>query len=128
MAKITRKTLVQLDYEFDRDRTYKPYSKLMVIFPLPRFSYVFQFKINKPSKFVINYYDTKPTHSGDLHLMEILDITPENLKDIKRFLLELSNNLPRKPWKFFLSERFRYAFAAPEYLRAKKAWRFMGVE
>lgn len=128
MAKIARETLTKMDYIFERERSYKAYSKLMIVLPLPKFSYVFQFKVTSPSEFVINFYDTKPTASGDLHLMEILDITPENQKHVKEFLKSLVENLPRKPWKFFWSERFRYALAAPEYLRAKKAWREMGVE
>jgi hypothetical protein len=128
MAKVTRETLQELNYSFTRERSYKPYSKLMVVFPLPRFSYVFQFKVEAPASFIINIYDTNPTHSGELHLIEILDITPENQDYIKKYLKALANNIPRKPWKFFWAERFRYAIAAPEYLRAKKAWREMGVE
>lgn len=128
MAKIARETLIDLGYQFDRERSYKAYSKLMIILPLPRFSYIFQFKVNAPAEFIINFYDTRPTHSGELHLIEILNITPENLRYIKGFLKALAKNLSRKPWKFFWSERFRYAIAAPEYLRAKKAWRSMGVE
>jgi hypothetical protein len=128
MATIARETLNKLDFTFERDRTYKPYSKLMIVMPLPKFSYVFQFQVSKPAKFIINFYDTNPTHSGVLHLIEIMDITPENLVHIKKFLKYFAKNLPRKPWKFFWVERFRYAFAAPEYLRAKKAWHEMGVD
>ena len=75
IAKVTRETLDRLGYSYDRERTYKPYSKLMVIMPLPKFSYVFQFKVTKPSEFIINIYDTRPTHSGELHLLEILEIS-----------------------------------------------------
>lgn len=128
MATVTRETFEQLGYTFERERSYKHYSKLMVVFPLPRFSYVFQFKVKKPAEFIVNIYDTKPTHSGELHLLEILEITPENKQYVKEYLKTLVDNLPRKPWKFFWSERFRYAFAAPEYLRAKKSWLEMGVQ
>lgn len=128
IAKITRETLNELGYDYERTRSYKPYSKLMVMFPLPRFSYVFQFKITNPKEFIINVYDTKPTHSGELHLLEILDINVDNLSKVKEYLNKLVENLPRKPWKFFWSERLRYAIAAPEYLRAKKAWHEMGIE
>jgi hypothetical protein len=128
MAKETRKTLNKLGYTYERERAYKPYSKLVVILPLPKFSYVFQFKVNSPAEFIINLYDTNPTHSGVLHLLEVLEITPENLKHVKDFLKSLSGSLPRKPWRFFWGERFQYAIAAPEYLRAKKAWRKMDVE
>ena len=47
MAKVTREILDQLNYTYERHRAYKPYSKLMVIFPLPRASYVFQFKVSE---------------------------------------------------------------------------------
>ena len=128
IAKVTRETLDQLGFSYDRERTYKPYSKLMVVLPIPKFSYVFQFNVKKPKEFIINVYDTRPTHSGELHLLEILDISEKNLNFVKKYLKSLANNLPRKPWKFFWGERFRYAIAAPEYLRAKSAWREMGVE
>ena len=128
MAKVSRETLDQLGYSFIRERSYKSYSKLMVVFPLPRYSYVFQFKVTDPAKFIINFYDTKPTPSGELHLMEISEINSENLVLVKKYLKTLASNLPRKPWQFFWLERFRYALAAPEYLRSKKAWREMGVE
>jgi hypothetical protein len=61
-------------------------------------------------------------------MIEIQDITHENLAIIKKFLKNLADNLPRKPWKFFWSERFKYALAAPEYLKAKNAWHLMGVD
>ncbi len=128
IAKVMRETLEAMGYTFEREQSYKPYSKLMIIFPLPKFSYVFRFKVMKPAEFTINTYDTKPTHSGELHLLEIQDITPKNLKHVKELLKNFASNLPRKPWKFFWSERIRYAIAASEYLRAKKAWREMGVE
>ena len=128
MAKVTRETLEELGYSFERERGYKPYSKLMVVIPLPKFSYVFQFKVTAPEQFIINLYDTAPSHSGRLHFLEIREITPENLGAVKKFLKCLAANLPRKPWKFFWSERIKYAIAAPEYLRAKKAWRKMGIE
>ncbi len=128
MSKLSRETLELLNFKFERERSYKSYSKLMIIFPLPRYSYVFQFKVKEPSEFVLNFYDTKPTPSGELHLMEIENISDENISDIKRYLKKLASNMDRKPWQFFWSERFRYALAAPEYLRAKKAWREMDVE
>jgi hypothetical protein len=128
IAKLSRETLEELSYKYERERSYKPYSKLMVIFPLPKYSYVFQFRVKEPVQFIINIYDTKPNPSGDLHLIEISEISKDNLEQIKKFLQTMANKLPRKPWKFFWSERFRYALAAPEYLRAKKAWKKMGVE
>jgi hypothetical protein len=128
MAKSIRETLEQLGYQFERERSYKAYSKLMVVFPIPKYSYVFQFKVKEPSEFTINIYDTKPTPSGELHLIEILEINKNNKKHVKKFLSALKESLPRKPWQFFWSERLRYAIAAPEYLRAKKAWREMDIE
>jgi hypothetical protein len=76
---------------------------------------------------VINLYDTKPTHSGELHLMEIEEVNHDNREYISQFLIKLVEHMPRQPWRFFWTERFRYAIAAPEYLKAKRAWREMGL-
>jgi hypothetical protein len=126
-AKLLRSALNELDFKFSRDKTEKPFTSLMVVVPMPRFAYAFQFKIKEPSEFVINIYDTKPTPSGILHLIEVRDISENNIKDVQNVLKKLASKMPRKPWKFYWSERFKYALAAPEYVRAKKKWNNMGV-
>ncbi len=127
ISKLLRNVLKELEYKFTRDKTEKPFTRLMLVVPLPRFAYAFQFKICTPSEFIINIYDTKPTPSGTLHFIEVRNIDEGNIDDIKKVLQSLAANMPRKPWKFFWSERFRYAIAGPEYLRAKGAWNKMGV-
>jgi hypothetical protein len=126
-AKLLRAALGELNFKFSRDKTEKPFTSLMVVVPMPRFAYAFQFKIEEPSEFVINIYDTKPTPSGILHLIEVRDINEDNLNDVRKVLKQLASKMPRKPWKFYWSERFKYALAAPEYVRAKKKWNRMGV-
>ena len=127
IAKYLRGALEDLDFKYTRDKAEKPYTKLMAIIPLPRFAYTFQFKIQESSGFVINVYDTRPTPSGILHFIEVQNIDDGNIQDVKLVLKSLAAELPRKPWKFFWMERFKYALAAPEYIRAKKAWNKMGV-
>ena len=126
-AKLLRGALNGLNFKFTRDKTQKPFTSLMVVVPVPRFAYAFQFKIQDPSEFVINIYDTKPTPSGILHFIEVQNIDEANLQNVQRVLKELASKMPRKPWKFFWSERFKYALAAPEYVRAKGKWNKMGV-
>ncbi|MCK5560158.1 MAG: hypothetical protein KAJ51_06175 [Thermoplasmata archaeon] len=127
VAKLLRSVLDELEFEFTRDKTEKPFTRLMMVVPLPRFAYAFQFKVKKPSEFIINTYDTKPTPSGVLHFIEVQNIDEGNLQYVQRVLQTLASHMPRKPWKFFWAERWRYALIGPEYLRAKGAWKKMGV-
>ena len=125
---ISRKVLNELDFKFVRGTSTKSFSKLILVVPVPRFSYVFRFDVNEPVEFTISIYDENPTPSGEVHFMEIEQLSAENLPHIKNFIQHLAGKLPRKPWKFSFSERFRYGFAAPEYVTAKKKWQIMGVE
>ncbi|MDP6156061.1 MAG: hypothetical protein QF682_08015 [Candidatus Thermoplasmatota archaeon] len=125
---ITREVLNELDFKFERNRSTKNYSKLIIVVPVPSFSYVFRFDVNEPVQFTIKIYDEKPTPSAEVHFIEIETLSLNNLQQVKKFVQCLASKLPRKPWKFSFSDRFRYAFAAPEYVSAKKKWRMMGVE
>lgn len=127
VAKILRELLDALEFKFTREKSQKHFTKLMMILPMPRFAYVFRFIVSSPSKFVINTYDIQPTSSGELHFIEVQGITNDNLADVQKVLDSLASALPRKPWDFFWSERFRYALLASEYRKAKKAWNKMGV-
>jgi hypothetical protein len=127
MAKLLRETLEELNFKFEREKIDKHYSRTMIVIPLPQFAYVFRFRVTSPSKFIIDLYDTKPTHSGILHFVDVQDIAEGNLSDVKTVLKGLAAKLPRKPWQFFWAERFKYAFLAPEYVRAKRQWGEMGV-
>jgi len=125
---VTREVLDKLNFKFARSRGMKNFSKLIIVVPVPRFSYVFRFDVTEPVEFSIKIYDENPTPSGEVHFIEIEQLSPENLFHIKKFIRLLAGKLPRKPWKFSLSERFRYGFAAPEYVTAKKKWQMMGVK
>ena len=127
VATILRESLDELEFGYTREKTEKHFTRLVVVVPWPQFAYVFQFKIKNPSEFIINTYDTRPTHSGEVHFIEVNDINEKNIKDVKIVLKHFADKLPRKPWRFFLSERFRYGFLAPEYVEAKSAWYSMGI-
>lgn len=129
MAFTFRSVLEELGIDFERDTEHKHYQKYMAGFvPIPRFAYVFEFKIDKPEKFVIKLYDTQPTHSGILHIVEIDGLTEKNFEEVGRILRKVTETLPRKPWKFFWGERFRYALLAPEYLKARGNWRIFDIQ
>jgi hypothetical protein len=99
----------------------------MVVIPLPESAYVYRFKVTAPTEFIMDTYDTRPTHSGILHFIEVHDINQYNLDDVRKVLRHLASKLPRKPWQFFWSERFKTGLMFPEYLRAKRLWSEMGV-
>jgi hypothetical protein len=127
VAGLLREALEELKFEYTREKSEKNFTRLVVIIPMPQLSYVFQFKVHKPSEFIINTYDVSPTHSGEVHFIELMNLTENNLNDARRVLKLLAEKLPRKPWKIFWAERFRYAIMAPEYLEAKSAWYSMGI-
>jgi len=128
LSTLTRKTLEDMDYQFKRSRGVKTFSKIVLVVPLPKFSYVFEFNVEEPEEFQIRIYDIFPTASAEVHLLEIEPITKFNLPYVRKFISSLSGKLPKKPWKFSLSERFRYGFAAPEYITAKKKWQLFGAK
>ncbi len=125
---LTRKTLEDMDFTFKRSKGIKSFSKVVLVVPLPKFSYVFEFNVEEPEAFCIRVYDIFPTASAEVHLLEIEPITKYNLPHVKEFVSSLSGRLPKKPWKFSLSERFRYGFAAPEYITARKKWQLFGAK
>ena len=126
MAFTVREVLTALGYKFSRDRETRHFQKYIAgLVPTPQFTYVFVFKVHKPVEFIIKLYDTVPTQSGVLHFIEVDNIEEKNLDAVQKFLQTLISKMPRNPWKFFWSERFRYALLAPEYLNAKKKWKGM---
>ena len=128
LSVLARKVLEELEYEFVRKTSTKSFSKVVFVLAIPKFSYVFEFRVKKPVEFCIKIYDQKPTPSADVHFLEIERLTKENIPEVKKFISSLAARLPREPWKFSLGERFRYGFAAPEYVTAKKKWKLMGVK
>ena len=127
IAGLLRESLEELAYEYTREKSEKNFTRLVVIVPMPQLSYVFQFRVSKPSEFIINTYDVRPTHSGEVHFIELQGLNEDNLGDARKVLTLLTEKLPRKPWKIFWAERLRYGILTPEYLEAKSAWYRMGI-
>jgi hypothetical protein len=128
LAKIMREILEELEYEFKRDRVEKFYDKIYMMVPLFRFAYAFRFKIEKPSEFIVDLYDTQPTHSSVIPYIEIDPVNDDNLEDIQKMLQLMVEKLPREPWKFTVSQRFMHGAIMPEFRKAKKAWEKIGVK
>jgi len=128
VADIIREVLVELGYEFTRDTGQKHYSKLMVIAPLPKFAYVRRFIVTSPSEFVMDTYDTRPSHSGIIPYLDIKGVTDENKDDIRAVLQGIVDRLPRKPWKFTFAQRLAYALLSSRWRKARKAWAAFGFD
>lgn len=127
LSKAARNALDRLGYTYVRERSEKAYDKLVVVMPMIQRAYVFQFKILKPEPFIINVFDTKPTPSADLHHIELEGLNKQSGPHARMFLKELAKDLPDKPWKVPMKQKFRYAIMAPEYMRARDQWNAMGV-
>lgn len=128
MAKVIREVLDQRGYAYTRERGEKPYSKFMIVMPMPKFAYVYRFRVQEPFELVIETYDTKPTHSGLMPFLEIKDITDQSMESVRELLRDVRDSLPREPWRFTLAQRFQYALLATEYRQARKAWQRMGFK
>ena len=127
ISRKTREALDTLGWTYDRDRSERHFSKLMVVIAIPQASYVFQFLVRDPGKFVINVYDEKPTHSGLVHYIEVKGITKKNAKHVRRFLQTFSDSLPRKPYRIFWVERLKLGFIRFEHITAKREWSRWGI-
>ncbi len=110
-------------WEFEKSDSIKNFQQIVAVISFPKFSYVFRFEVKAPQEMYIDFYDTQPTHAAELHFIELTYPVDANMDLIHRFLHDLVEVMPRKPWEFYLRERFRYGFAVPEFLRAKKIWR-----
>lgn len=128
IAKALRQSLEELNFKFKRDTTHKHYSKTMLIIPLPKFAYVYRFIVEEPSEFIIDTYDTIPTHSGKMPFIEIHEINDKNIKDVQKVLKGVVKQLPREPWKFTFLQKIQHGLLIPEYRRARKAWKKLGLE
>jgi hypothetical protein len=127
ITKIARKTLDSMGWEYDRDRALHHFSRLMVIIAIPSNSYVFRFKVNYPVDLIIDIYDERPTHSGDIHFLEVDGITRKNARFVREFLQDFSKNLPKKPYEFFMVERFKAGFLNRHHMSARRQWSRWGV-
>ncbi|MFO8050754.1 MAG: hypothetical protein R6V01_03545 [Thermoplasmatota archaeon] len=127
IAKKVRETLDDLGWKYERDRSIHSYSRLWIVISLPSITYMFQFLVRRKMGFVINAYDERPTHAGDLHFLEIKGIDKENASDIRMFLQEFASSLPKKPYKFHWTERFRLGYLNREHLNARRKWAQWGI-
>lgn len=128
LAKILREILDELGYEFKRDNVQKQFDKVFMVVPLMRFSYAFRFIVEKPSEFIVDLYDTQPTHSSTMPYIEINPVNEENIKDIQKMLKLMVKKLPREPWKFTKGQRLMHGALMPEFRRARKEWERIGVK
>ncbi len=126
-AKFIREALDDLGLKYHRDKDDKHYTRMMVVIPMPQFSYVFKF-ILEDTGIEINIYDTRPTHSGIYHHIDVNYITRSNVKTAKKVLKTFSKKFERRPYQFFVYERLRTGFLLPEFLVAKRKWTQMGVK
>ncbi|MCD6383174.1 MAG: hypothetical protein J7L88_01780 [Thermoplasmata archaeon] len=126
-AALMRESLEELGYVFERDATMKSFTKIMLIVPLPQFSYVFQFLVKEPSRFLVNIYDTQPKHGATLHHIEIKGIERKNLREVKKLLQTFAKRMERKPYKFPLYQRIQGGILSSEFLTAKRLWSIWGV-
>ena len=127
ITKMIRETLDDLGWEYERDRALHHFSRLIVVLSIPANTYVFRFIVRKPVEMVIDVYDEKPTHSGLLHFIEIDGLTKGNAPKARLFLNEMASRLPRKPYEFFLVERFKSGFLNRDHMRAKREWSRWGI-
>jgi len=128
LAKILREILDELGYEFKRDNVQKQFDKVFMVVPLMRFSYAYRFIVEKPSEFIVDLYDTQPTHSSVIPYIEIDSVNEENIKDIQKMLRLMVKKLPREPWKFTKGQRLMHGAIMPEFRKARKAWERIGVK
>ena len=127
LAKLMREVLEELGYSFIRDRVQKHYDRFYVIVPMFRFAYAFRYNVTKPAEFTVDMYDTQPTHSSVMPYLEIDPVNERNIEDIQRLLFLLVKKMPRKPWKFTMGQRLMHGAVMPEFRKAKKAWKKIGV-
>jgi hypothetical protein len=127
ISKVVRETLDDLGWEYDRDRSVHSFSRLWIAISMPAVSYVFQFLVRGPVEVVINVYEEKPSHAADLHFLEIKGLDGKNAPKVRRFLQEFASKLPKKPYRFHWTERFRAGFLNRHHMNSKREWGKWGV-
>ena len=127
ISRAMRKALDELGWEYERDRSHHNFSKLMVFIMIPQMSYVFQFLVRSPIKIVINSYDERPTHAGDIHYLEIKGLDRKNAREVRRLLHVFEEKLGMKPYHFHWKERFRAGLLAKPHLEAPREWSRWGI-
>jgi len=127
ISKVVRETLDELGWKYDRDRTIHSFNRLWVAISMPAVSYVFQFIVKDPVDLIINVYEEKPTHAAELHFLELKGLSSGNAPKVRRFLQEFSSSLPKKPYKFHWTERFKAGLLNRHHINSRKEWGRWGV-
>jgi hypothetical protein len=127
ISRAVRRSLDDLGWDYDRDRSVHNFSKLILFITLPQMSYVFQFLVRAPIEIVINCYDERPSYAGDIHFIEIKGITEENVPRVRKFLNIFARHLGKKPYEIGWKERFRAGLLARPHLTARREWSRWGI-
>ncbi|MBN1391066.1 MAG: hypothetical protein JXA22_10545 [Candidatus Thermoplasmatota archaeon] len=127
ISKVVRETLDGLEWKYERDRTVHSFNRLWVAISMPAVSYVFQFIVSEPVELVINVYEEKTSHAAELHLLELKGIDRKNAPKVRKFLQRFASSLPKKPYRFHWTERFKAGFLNRAHLNAKREWGRWGV-
>ena len=134
MVEAIRRSMEALEVQFKRKSRSKMYSAMYIIAPLPKTAYVYRFVAKGPDAsddeedFIIDVYDMMLTHAGNIGMMEVDNLTKKNKQTVRKVLLGAVETLPRLPWDFPLSIKWRHGLLIPEYGRAKRAWRDLGFD
>jgi hypothetical protein len=134
MVEAVRRSMEALQIPFTRKSRTKMYSAMYIIAPLPKTAYVYRFVAQgagpaaDEDDFIIDIYDMMLTHAGNIGMMEIDNLTKKNKQTVRKVLLGAVGTLPRLPWDFPLSIKWRHGLLIPEYGRAKRSWRDLGFD
>ena len=127
ISKIVRETLDEMGWKYDRDRSIHSFSRLYVAISMPAVSYVFQFTVRAPIEIIINVYEEKPSHAAIIHFIEIKRIDGKNAPKVRRFLQKFASSLPKEPYRFHWTERFKAGLLNRHHINAKREWKKWGV-
>ena len=127
ISKVVRETLDSMGWEYERDRGIHSFNRLWVAISMPAMSYVFQFIVMDPVELVINVYEERPSHAAQLHFLELKGINRGNASRVRSFLQQFASTLPKKPYRFHWTERFRAGFLNRHHLRSRREWERWGI-
>jgi len=127
ISKAMRLALDELGWEYERERSNHHFTRLMVFITMPQNSYVFRFNVNSPARIVIDCYDERPTHVGEIHYMEIRGLDRKNARSVRELLQTFANKLGRRPYDFHWKERVRSGLLSRPHLEARREWSRWGI-
>ncbi|MBN1539679.1 MAG: hypothetical protein JW939_05995 [Candidatus Thermoplasmatota archaeon] len=127
ISRIVRETLDGLGWKYERDRTVHSFNRLWVAISMPAVSYVFQFIVSEPVELVINVYEERPNHAAELHFLELKGVNSKNAPKVRKFLQAFASSLPKKPYNFHWTERFRAGLLNRHQIDSRKEWGRWGI-